>query len=588
MGEPGRSDRSPDRAAVAGFRLLRHYERRWIRPDLVAGLTVGAMLVPQSMAYAELAGVPATTGLYSSFLAPVAYALFGTSRHLGTGPEPGTAILAATGVAAVAGTAADPARYLALMAALALLVALVAGVAWLLRLGVVAQLLSKPVLVGYITGVGMVLLSSQLSGFTGVPITTGTFYPRVGEFLGSLSALRTGTLLLATGSLALLLVLRRVLPRAPGALIVVAAATAVTWALDLSSRSEAVIGPIPTGLPIPGVPDVGLADLRSLLPVALGVALVGYSDNMLTARAIAAKMDYRIDPNQELAGLASANLASGLVQGMPVSSSASRTAVPAALGSVTSLVGVIGASVVAMTLLFAGDLLAVVPRAALAAIIVAAAVSIIDLRGLRQLWQVSHAEMGLAIVTSLTVMVLDVLVGVVVAVALSIAVALVRMARPADAVLGGRDDVDGWVGVEDDSRARTLPGLLVYRFDAPLFFLNIEWFRMRLLKLLEANPGPEFWVVLDLEGVGDMDASAIDGLGDLLDELHRREVEVVAIARANRRTRQRLQRASLLEPDGPLRAFPTINAAVDAFQGRTTAPTDEGPGADPSDRPDVV
>jgi sulfate permease, SulP family len=449
------------------------------------------------------------------------------------------------------------------------------------------QLLSKPVLVGYISGVGMVLLSSQLSAFTGVPITTGTFFPRIGEFLSNLDALRPATLLLATGSLALLLFLRRALPRAPGALIVVAAATTVTWALGLAAQGAAVIGPIPTGLPSPAIPDVGLADLRALLPVALGVTLVGYSDNMLTARAIAAKMNYRIDPNQELAGLASANLGAGILQGMPVSSSASRTAVPAALGSVTSLVGVIGASVVAVTLLVAGDLLAIVPRAALAAIIVAAAFTIIDLRGLRQLWQISRVEMGLAVMTSLTVMVLDVLVGVVTAVVLSIAVALVRMARPADAVLGGSDDVDGWVGIEDDPRARTLPGLLVYRFDAPLFFLNIERFRTRLLEVLEANPGQESWVVLDLEGVGDVDASAIDGLSDLLDELYLEQVQVVAVARANHRARDRLRRAGLLHPDGPLQAFPTINAAVTAFQRRTPQPTDEGPDPSSSEPPGV-
>jgi sulfate permease, SulP family len=559
---------APGREPVAGFRLLARYRPGWLRPDLLAGLTVGAMLVPQSMAYAELAGVPPATGLYASLLAPVAYALLGTSRHLGTGPEPGTAILAATGVAAVAGAGVDPARYLTLMAALTLLVAAIAGAAWVLRLGFIAQLLSKPVLVGYITGVGMVLLSSQLTAFAGVPVTAETFFPRVVEFTGGLDQVRSVTALLATGCLVLILGLRRVAPQVPGGLVAVAAATAVSVVLDLPALGDPVVGSVPTGLPALSVPDVGLGDLARLLPVAIGVAFVGFSDNVLTGRAVAARAGYRIDANQELAGLAGANLAAGVLQGMPVSSSASRSAVAASLGGVTSLVGIVASGVVALTLVVASDLLAAIPRAALAAVIVAAAFAIIDLPGFRELWRVSRPELALAVVTSLGVMIFDVLIGVLVAVVLSVVAAVGRMARPEDAVLGGRADLDGWVPVETDPRARTLPGLLVYRFDAPLFFVNIEHFRTRLLAALDDNPGDERWVVLDLEGVGDVDASALDGLADLLDLLRDRDVEVVAVARANHRTSQRLLRARLLAPTGPLRSYATINAAVAAFERR--------------------
>jgi sulfate permease, SulP family len=556
----------PGPAALAGVQVLRRYQPRWLRPDLIAGLTVGAMLVPQSMAYAELAGVPAATGLYASLLAPVAYALAGTSRHLGTGPEPGTAILAATGVAAVAGTSGDPARYLALMAALALLVALMAGVAWLLRLGFVAHLLSKPVLVGYITGVGLVLLSSQLTAFTGVPVAADTFFPRVVEFLGSLGAVRPVTLLLATGSLAVILLVRRTAPEVPGALLAVGAATLLSILLDLPARGDPVIGTIPTGLPPLTAPDVTLTDLRQLLPVALGVAFVGFSDNVLTGRAIASRVGYRIDANQELAGLAAANLGAGVLQGMPVSSSASRSAVAASMGGLTSLANIVAAGVVALTLLVASDVLAAVPRAALAAVIVAAAFAIIDLPGFRSLWRVSRAELALAVVTSLGVMIFDVLIGVLIAVALATVVAVGRMARPEDGILGERVDLDGWVAVDTDPRARTLPGLLVYRFDAPLFFVNIERFRTRVAAVLDENPGEERWVVLDFEGIGDVDASALDGLHELTEELTARGVETVAVARANRRTVDRLGRAGLLAPDGPLELHPTIGAAVTAFE----------------------
>jgi sulfate permease, SulP family len=559
---------APGQAAITGARLLRAYRWSWARPDLVAGLTVGAMLVPQSMAYAELAGVPAATGLYASLLAPVAYALVGTSRHLGTGPEPGTAILAATGVAAVAGTTVDASRYLALMAALTLMVAAIAALGWLLRLGFVAHLLSKPVLVGYISGVGLVLLSSQLSPFTGVAVSADSFFPRVLEFARGVGAVRPVTLLVATTCLLIILAIRRFAPKVPGALIAVGAATIVSLALDLPARGDPTIGTIPTGLPPLSVPDVGMADLQRLLPVALGVTFVGFSDNVLTGRAIATRMGHRIDANQELAGLAAANLGSGVLQGMPVSSSASRSAVAASMGGVTSLVSVVAAAVVAFTLLVASDLLAAVPRAALAAVIVAAAFAIIDLSGFRALWRVSRTELVLAVTTSLGVMIFDVLVGVLIAVALALVVAVGRMARPEDAILGARDDLDGWVSVESDLRARTLPGLLVYRFDAPLFFVNVEHFRARLELVLDENPGEESWVVLDFEGIGDIDASALDGLTELTESLLERHVKTVAVTRANRRTLERLGRAGLLAPRGPVHSYPTINAAVTAFEHR--------------------
>ena len=553
---------------TTGLALLRRYRRDWLRPDLVAGLTVGAMLVPQSMAYAELAGLPPQVGLYAVVLAPAAYALVGTSRHLGTGPEPGTAILAATGVGAVVGAGADAGRYLALMATLALLVAGVAAVARLLRLGFVASLLSKPVLVGYITGVGLVLLSSQLEPFTGVPVDADGFFPRIGQFLTRIGEVGAVTATVGVVSLAIILVLRRTSPKVPGALVAVGAATLVSWLLDLPGEGLATIGDIPSGLPVPQLPDVALADLAALLPAALGIALVGYTDNVLTARSIATRMDYRIDADQELAGLAVANLASGILQGMPVSSSASRSVVPATLGSVTTLVSIVGSAFVVVTLLFARGLLAIVPRAALAAIIVAAAIAIVDVSGARELWRVSRTELVLAVVTALGVMVFDVLVGVLVAVALSVVVALSRMARPEDAVLGGREDLDGWVPADQHPGVRTLPGLLVYRFDAPLFFLNTERFRARLEVVLEENPGAEEWVVLDFEGIGQIDATAVDGLRELLDDLAGAGVAVVGVARANERALERLGRGGLLEPHGPFRTFPTINAAVRAFRER--------------------
>lgn len=549
---------------LPGLALLRRYERPWLRNDVIAGLTVGAMLIPQSMAYAELAGVPPELGFYAAIGALVVYALVGTSRHLGVGPEPGTAILAATGVGAIAD--GDAERYLALMAALALLVAAVCIAAAAVRLGFLASVLSKPVLVGYITGVGLTLLSSQIAGMTGLSIRADTFFPRFAELARELADVHGATLALGTSTLILILLLRRLAPRIPGALVGVVLATVVAVLFDLDEHGIAIVGAIPEGLPTPGVPDVGLADLGRLLPVAAGIALVGYTDNVLTARSIAARRGYRIDPNQELLALGLTNLTAGLSRGFPVSSSASRTAVPASLGSATQLVSLVASAFVVASLLVLSTVLAEIPRAALAAVIVAAAISIIDVDGYRTLWRISTEELALAVVAALGVIVFDVLTGVLIAVSLSIVAALHHIARPHDAVLGDYPGLDGWVDVDAYPGARTEPGLLVYRFDAPLFFVNADHFRERVEVVLRENPGAEDWLVVDFEGIGALDATALDALGDLVGRLTEAGVQVIAVARANDQVLARLDRAGLLDPPGALRVFPTINSAVRAYR----------------------
>ncbi|HEX6424217.1 MAG TPA: SulP family inorganic anion transporter [Acidimicrobiales bacterium] len=487
----------PDRRSrvaelLPGLGEIRRYQRGWLRADLVGGLTVGAMLVPQSMAYAELAGLAPEYGFYAVMGALVVYALVGTSRHLGVGPEPGTAILAATGVGAIA--AGDPERYVALMAGLALVVAAICVVAAAARLGFVASVLSKPVLVGYITGVGLTLLSSQIAGFTGVPIEADRLFPRFRELAGSLDEVHLGTTAVGAATLALILVLRRWAPTAPGALIGVVAATVVVAAFGLDRHGIALVGDIPTGLPVPGLPDVSVGDVGRLLPVAAGIALVGYSDNVLTARSIAARQGYRIDANQELLALGLTTLTAGLSQGFPVSSSASRTAVPASLGTRTQLVSLVASASVVATVLVLAPVLGEIPRAALAAVIVSAAIAILDVPGFRALWRVSREEAVLAAVAALGVVVFDVLVGVLVAVSLSIVVAFHRIARPHDAVLGDYPGLEGWVGVDRYPEAVTERGLVVYRFDAPLFFVNADRFRARVELALEESPGDEEWL----------------------------------------------------------------------------------------------
>lgn len=523
------------------------------------------MLIPQSMAYAELAGMPPVYGFYAVIGALVVYALVGTSRHLGVGPEPGTAILAATGVGAIA--SGDEARYIALMAALALVVAAVCLVAAVARFGFLASALSKPVLVGYITGVGLTLLSSQFGALSGVPIAADHFFTRIGELAGELDAVHGPTFAVGVATLGFILVMRRRAPRLPGALLGVVLAS-VAVALLGDDSGVRLVGAIPGGLPVPQLPEVTLADLGRLLPVAAGIALVGYSDNVLTARSIAARQGYKIDANQELLALGLTNLSSGFTQGFPLSSSASRTAVPAALGSKTQLVSLVAVACVVLTLVGAGSLLGEIPRAALAAVIVSAAIAIIDVAGYRALWRVSREEFVLAVLAALGVIVFDVLSGVLIAVTLSILVALFRIARPHDAVLGDYPELDGWVEASTFPEAVTEPGLLVYRFDAPLFFMNTERFQDRVEHVLADLPGDQDWVVLDFEGIGALDATALDGLAELSDRLVHIGVKVVAVARPNVSVVARLERAGLVEPGGPIRVFPTINSAVRGFRSR--------------------
>jgi len=525
----------------------------------VAGLTVAAMLIPQAMAYAELGGLPPSAGFRAALVALPVYALLGTSRHLGIGPEPGTAVLSALAVAPLA--AGDPVRYAALMATLAGLVGLVALVAALLRLGFVADLLSKPVLVGYITGVGLTLLSSQLRSFTGVDIDADSFFPRFGQFVTRLDGIDGPTLAVGLATLTVILVLRRLRPELPGALIGLAGSLVAVAVFELD---VAVVGDIEAALPSPAIPHVGLDDVVELAPAAAGVALIGYTDNILTARSIAARERYEVSADRELLALGAMNLAGGLGGGFPVSSSASRSFVPATLGSKSQLSSLVTLLATLVFLLVGRSLLAEIPRAGLAAVIVAAAFAVIDIEGFRRLASISRRETLLAVATTLAVITTDLLLGVLVAVALSMVITLSRVARPHDAVLGQGEGLDGWISL-DDERAHSLPGLLVYRFDAPLFFANAEYYRERLRTAMIDNPGEETAVILDFEGIGSIDTTAIDHLDELCDEMAVEGI-TLSLARANETVASALDRAGLIDKVGPERVFPTINAAVADFR----------------------
>ncbi|MGZ4537907.1 MAG: SulP family inorganic anion transporter [Blastococcus sp.] len=547
---------------LPGLYRLRHYERAWLRPDLLAGAGVAAYLIPQVMAYAEVAGLPAITGLWAIGVALFCYALVGSSRQLSVGPESTTALMTAAVVGPIA--AGDPGRYATLAAALAVVVGGLCLLARLARLGVLAELLSKPVLVGYLAGIAVLMIVSQLGKVTGVPVSGESTLAQLTSFVEGLDRIQPATTLLAAAVLVLLLVVHRYFPRAPAPLIGMLAAAAVVAALSLQDHGVRLVGEIPGGPPHVALPAVGLADLSRLLVPGLGVMIVAFVDNVLTARAFALRNAYRIDPNQELLALGVTNIAVGCTQGFPVSSSGSRTVVGDALGSRSQLHSLVALVSVVVALLFLRPVLAVFPTAALGAIVVYAALRLIDLAEFRRFAAFRWSELLLALATTVAVLALGVLTGILVAVGLSIADLLRRVAHPHDGILGYVDGIAGMHDVDDHPGARLVPGLVVYRYDSPLFFANAEDFQGRALAAVLTAPTPTEWFVLNAESNVEVDLTSLDAVEELRGELVRRGV-VFAMARVKQDLLVRLEATGLAERVGADRIFPTLPTAVEGY-----------------------
>ncbi|MFI9293769.1 SulP family inorganic anion transporter [Streptomyces gardneri] len=559
-----------------GIAVLARYERSWLRGDLLAGVTVVAYLVPQVMAYATVAGLPPVAGLWAILPALVVYALLGSSRLLSVGPESTTALMTATVVAPLA--AGDPGRYAVLAAALAVAVGLLCLVAWAARLGFVADLLSRPVLVGYLAGVALIMIVDQLPKTTGVSTTGSGFFPQLVSFAQNLPEARPATVAVAVTALVLLFVLPRFLRAVPGPLVVVGLGTVVVAAFGLDEHGIAVIGEVPAGLPQPALPDFD--ELSRLMVPALGILLVGYTDVILTARAFAAGDEVgRLDANQELLALGTANLGAGVLGGFPVSSSASRTALADSTGARSQVYSLTAGAGVLAVLLFLSPLLSLTPVAVLGALVIYAAVKMIDLAGFRRLASFRRRELLLAVGCLCGVLSLDILYGVLVAVGLSVAELLTRVARPHDAVQGLVPGLAGMHDVDDYPEARTIPGLLVYRYDSPLFFANAENFRRRALAAVAEQveqSGPVHWFVLNAEANVEVDITALDSVDELRRELSARGI-VFALARVKQDLLDDLDAYGLTESVGSDLIFPTLPTAVAAYRDRHRPREDGSP-----------
>ena len=547
-------------------RLL-HYQRSWLRLDVIAGITVAAYLIPQVMAYAEVAGLPPVAGLWAILPPMLVYAVLGSSRQLSVGPESTTALMTATSIGGLA--AADTARYAELAAGLAILVGLMALLAWVARLGVLSELLSKPVLVGYMAGVAIIMIVGQLGKISGLTIDGDTFIAELRSFASQLSDIDVPTFTLAMSVLAFMLVVGHFWPKAPVPLLAVLLATAAVAIFNLDAGGIATVGEIPAGLPAPKLAHLTLDDVQNLLLPAVGVLIVGYSDNVLTARSFADRNDYPIDANQELLSLGSANIATGVFQGFPVSSSGSRTAIGDSMRTKSQMFSLVAFVSVIVVLVFFRSVLALFPMAALGAIVIYAALRLFDLPELRRFLAFRRSEFLLAMATVVGVLVFGILYGVLIAVGLSMIDMLRRVARPHDAILGYAPGLAGMHDVDDHPDAQQVPGLVVYRYDSPLFFANADDFKRRALDSVDTAQTPTEWFLLNAEAVVEVDITSVDALDDLRQLLDRRGVEF-RMARVKQDLRDALEAGGFVQRVGDENIYPTLPTAVAVYVAEYT------------------
>jgi high affinity sulfate transporter 1 len=547
---------------MPGIRALRTYERSWLQRDVIAGIVLVTLLVPQGMAYAELAGLPAIHGLYTTVLCLVAYALVGPSPILVLGPDSSLGPMIAATIVPLAAGSEEMA--IALAGMLALLVGVVTVGAGVARLGFVADLLSSPVRTGYLAGLSVTIFIGQLPKLFGFSTDASGLMDEARAFLESLDLTNPWALGIGLLSLVIILGLKQLSPRTPGILVAVVVSIGLSIVLDLESRDVAVIGMLPQGFPLPSFPAVPLEDIPVLFASALGISLVAIGDTISTSGGFARRAGYEIDGNQELAGIGSANLAAGLFSGFPVSTSGSRTAVSFQSGAKTQLTGLVAAGLVIAMLLVVPGLVQDMPQPVLAAVVIAASISLLDVAELRRLYRVRKTEFALAIACALGVMFIGVLEGIIVAVALSVVYIFKRAWAPYSAVLGKSPDVPGWHDIRRYPDAEQIPGLLIIRWSAPLFFANANQFRDLIRELVKAAAVPPRWVLVAAEPITDIDTTAGAVLADLDLELNSGGIHL-AFAELQSSVRDTIVLYGLLETIDEARFYDSVPEAVDVL-----------------------
>ena len=549
---------------LPGFYILRHYQLSWLRNDLVAGLVLTAVLVPVGMGYAEAAGLPAINGLYATIVPLIAYAIFGPSRILVLGPDSSlAAIIAATIVPLGAG---DPARTIALAGMLAVFTGLLCILAGLAHLGIITELLAKPIRYGYMNGIALTVLIGQLPKLFGFSVDGDGLIQEFLAFAQGVMAGLTNPVTLAVGAATLIFILAtKRFKRFPGVLVAVVGATVVTGYFALSSvAGVSVLGALPQGLPSFSIPWITWQDIGPLLIGAVAISVVSFADTSVLSRSLSAKTGEYVNPNQEMIGLGAANVASGFFQGFSISSSSSRTPVAEAAGSKTQLTGVTGAIAIALLLIFAPTLLKNLPNTALAAVVIASAISLFEVADLRRLYRIQRWEFWLSIACFLGVAIFGPIPGILIAILLALGEFVGDAWRPHYAILGRPHEIHGFHDIKRYPDAKLIPGLVLFRWDAPLFFANAEQFKDQILTEVNRCPTPVKWFVVAAEPLTGIDVSAADMLVELDDELKGADIQLI-FAEMKDPVKDELKRFDLVTRFDNQHFFAMIQEAVDAY-----------------------
>ena len=565
---------------VPGIAMLRTYRGRSLRKDLIAGLILTALLVPQGMAYAELAGLPPITGLYTSILCLAGYALFGPSKILVLGPDSSLGPMIAATILPLVAANGDPKRAVALASMLALLVGAITVLAGVANLGFIADLLSKPTMIGYMNGLAVTIFVGQLPKLFGFSVEGDNFIAELRGFVKGVTRGETVTAALAIGlfGLVVILVSQRWLPKLPGVLLAVILSILAANVFDLAKHGVSLVGTLPQGFPPFTIPHVKLSDMGLLVGGALGIAVVSLADTISTASSFAARSGDEVDGSREMIGIGAANIAAGLFQGFPVSTSGSRTAVAEQAGAQTQVTGLVGALSIILILLLVPGLLRNLPQPTLAAVVIAAALSLADVPGTVRLLRQRPVEFWLSIAAFLGVALLGVLPGIATAIALSIGNVFRQLWWPHQATLGRVPDLAGYHDVGRYPDAERLPGCAVFRFDSPLFFANSRTFREQIRALARAEPRPA-WIIVAAEPITDVDTTAADMLEDLDEALNEQGISLI-FAEMKDPVREKVERYGLTRTINPAHFFPTLDEAIAAFRRESGA---EWPASSPGE-----
>lgn len=565
------SRRADLRRWIPGVDAVLTYKPAWLPRDIIAGVVLTALLVPQGMAYAELAGLPAITGLYTTIFCLLGYAVFGPSRVLVLGPDSSLGPMIAAVIIPIVGSGGDPARAMALASMLALLVGLMTVLAGIGRFGFIADLLSRPTQIGYMNGLALTIMVGQLPKLFGFSVDGDGLIAEAAGFVRGLVDGETvpAAVTIGVSGIVVMLVLQRWLPKVPAVLVAVVASIAAAVVFDVGSRGVDLVGELPRGFPPFTIPWLSWSDLPLLIVGAAGITLVSVTDTISTASSFAARARQEVRGNQEMIGIGSANLAVAFFQGFPVSTSGSRTAVAMRSGAKTQLTGVVGAALILLMLLLVPGLLRDMPQPTLAAVVIVASLSLADLAGVKRLWRQRRVEFLLSMVAFLGVALLGVLPGIGVAVVLSVLNVFRRAWWPYQAELGRAEGVAGYHDLRSYPDAERLPGLVLFRFDAPLIFANARSFREEISRLSRTDPRPR-WIVVAAEPITDIDTTAADMLEDLDEDLNAEGISLV-FAELKDPVREKIDRYKLTRTIDPAHFFPTIEDAVATYRAQTGA-----------------